>query len=96
MAINLIQERLRDYSPQSPEEELDAVKEIIQEIILYGLSITHFFNEASFQGGTALRILHGLPRFSEDLELARWRVFLVLSRRIFSGFDAKGNKGLTI
>lgn len=66
--IPLIQERLKNYSPQSAEEELDAIKEIVQEIVLYGLSTSHFFKKALFQGGTALRILYGLPRFSEDLD----------------------------
>jgi predicted nucleotidyltransferase component of viral defense system len=68
MTLSLIQERLNSYSPQTIEEEQDAIKEIAQEIILYGLSIANFFNSALFQGGTALRILHNLPRFSEDLD----------------------------
>jgi predicted nucleotidyltransferase component of viral defense system len=68
MAINLIQDRLSSYSPQSIEEERNAIKEIIQEIILYGLSLSNFFDKALFQGGTALRIMHRLPRFSEDLD----------------------------
>ncbi|MFA7019139.1 MAG: nucleotidyl transferase AbiEii/AbiGii toxin family protein, partial [Sphaerochaetaceae bacterium] len=29
---------------------------------------TDFFNHAAFQGGTCLRIFHGLNRFSEDLD----------------------------
>jgi len=48
----------------------EALREIIQEIILYALSNTDFFNHAIFYGGTALRILHGLPRFSEDLDFS--------------------------
>lgn len=35
-----------------------------------GLSRQNFFTEAEFHGGTALRILHGLQRFSEDLDFA--------------------------
>lgn len=65
---NLIQDRLGTYSLKSIEQEKDAIKEIMQEIILYGLSVGNFFETALFQGGTALRILHGLPRFSEDLD----------------------------
>jgi predicted nucleotidyltransferase component of viral defense system len=64
----IITERLSEYDVQSAEEELNAIKEITQEIILYALSKTSFFNHAHFCGGTALRIIHGLNRFSEDLD----------------------------
>ena len=66
----IITERLNEYHVQSAEEELNAIKEITQEIILYALSKTSFFNHAHFCGGTALRIIHGLNRFSEDLDFA--------------------------
>ncbi|KJS34613.1 MAG: hypothetical protein VR74_19595 [Hyphomonas sp. BRH_c22] len=49
-------------------EEENATKEIMQEIALYALWKADFFDVAVFQGGTSLRILHGLPRFSEDLD----------------------------
>lgn len=64
----IITERLNEYNVQTAEEELNAIKEIAQEIILYALSKTSFFNHAHFCGGTALRIIHGLNRFSEDLD----------------------------
>ncbi|MFK5937287.1 MAG: nucleotidyl transferase AbiEii/AbiGii toxin family protein [Sulfurimonas sp.] len=48
----------------------EALREILQEIVLYALSTTNFFNHALFYGGTALRILYGLPRFSEDLDFS--------------------------
>ncbi|WP_374614564.1 nucleotidyl transferase AbiEii/AbiGii toxin family protein [Sphingorhabdus sp.] len=66
--IDLIKERLRRYAATNPLEEENAVKEILQEIALYGLWRSDFFDVALFQGGTSLRILHGLPRFSEDLD----------------------------
>ncbi|MCK4608314.1 MAG: nucleotidyl transferase AbiEii/AbiGii toxin family protein [Gammaproteobacteria bacterium] len=68
MNIDIIHERLKRYSPQTSEDEEHALKEILQEIILYALSTTDFFAKGAFHGGTALRILHGLPRFSEDLD----------------------------
>ena len=46
----------------------NALKEIVQEIMLFALWKADFFEVAAFQGGTSLRILHGLPRFSEDIE----------------------------
>ena len=58
-------------NPQLGEDVLHAsnlVKEGLQEIILQSLSETGFFNHALFHGGTCLRILHGLDRFSEDLD----------------------------
>ena len=64
----IITEKLHEYNIQTAEEELNAIKEIAQEIILYALSKTSFFNHAHFCGGTALRIIHGLNRFSEDLD----------------------------
>ena len=46
------------------------MKEIMQEIVLCGLSRAGFFKEAAFYGGTALRIFYGLDRFSEDLDFS--------------------------
>ncbi|MEX1251620.1 MAG: nucleotidyl transferase AbiEii/AbiGii toxin family protein [Hyphomonas sp.] len=66
--INLIQEKLRSYSASNRIEEENAIKEIMQEIALYGLWRADFFETAVFQGGTSLRILHALPRFSEGLD----------------------------
>ena len=68
MAKTIIEERLKFYAPASAEEEQDALKEILQEIILCGLADTDFFEKAVFQGGSSLRIIHGMPRFSEDLD----------------------------
>jgi hypothetical protein len=68
MGLEIIQERLQEYSLQTKEEEENAIKEICQEIALAGLSRTAFFKDAAFQGGTCLRILYQLKRFSEDLD----------------------------
>lgn len=68
MEIKVIEERIKDYKPRGKEEELNAFKEIVQEITLSALSRSEFFKHAAFQGGTCLRIVHGLPRFSEDLD----------------------------
>lgn len=45
-----------------------AIREALQELIINALSKTDFFTKAAFAGGTALRIFHGLNRFSEDLD----------------------------
>lgn len=48
----------------------DAVREIMQQCALLGLARHNFFEHAAFYGGTALRILYGLDRFSEDLDFS--------------------------
>jgi hypothetical protein len=58
------------YQCKSNEERRDALREIVQEVALVGLSRTSFFSHAAFYGGTALRIFHGLERFSEDLDFS--------------------------
>ncbi len=68
MAANIIDVRLETYAPKTIEDEEHALKEILQEIALYGLANADFFDKAIFQGGSALRILYNLPRFSEDLD----------------------------
>jgi hypothetical protein len=70
MSIKVIEEKLRTYHPKNTLEAENALKEITQEIALAGLARAGFFKVASFQGGTALRILYGLNRFSEDLDFA--------------------------
>lgn len=64
----IIDAQLKKYNAKNIEEEENALKEILQEIALFSLSTTDFFSNALFHGGTALRILHNLPRFSEDLD----------------------------
>jgi predicted nucleotidyltransferase component of viral defense system len=70
MKVSVIQERLKSYQCRSTLEEQQALREITQEIVLAALSRTDFFRRAAFQGGTCLRIFHGLERFSEDLDFA--------------------------
>lgn len=66
----MIKDWLEEYNPQNEEEILSALREIMQEIALAGLSRTDFFEKASFYGGTALRVFYGLERFSEDLDFS--------------------------
>lgn len=69
-SIELIQRRLAEYDCGSEEEELNAIREILQELILAGLARTDFFTKAAFHGGTQLRIFEGIRRYSEDLDFA--------------------------
>lgn len=61
---------MQQYSPANKEEAEAALREIMQEVALAGLQRTGFFEKAAFYGGTALRIFHGLDRFSEDLDFS--------------------------
>ena len=65
-----IETMLSKYRVNNNKERENAIKEIVQEIILSGLSRGGFFNKAVFYGGTCLRIFHRLERFSEDLDFA--------------------------
>lgn len=67
---SVLQNMLNKYEIKNTIDETNAMKEIIQEIVLCGLSRGGFFNQAAFYGGTALRIFYGLNRFSEDLDFA--------------------------
>lgn len=70
MSIKIIQERLDSYKTKSFQEEEMALREITQEVALHALYNTDFYKIAAFQGGTCLRILYSLNRFSEDLDFA--------------------------
>lgn len=65
-----IEEMLKAYNVENIYDRKNAMKEIIQEIVLCGLSKAGFFKTAAFYGGTALRIFYGLDRFSEDLDFS--------------------------
>ena len=67
---SIIQEMLNKYNCVTKEEYVNAFKEIVQEVALYSLSLTDFFDNAAFYGGTALRIFYNLDRFSEDLDFS--------------------------
>ncbi len=48
----------------------NAEQEVCQKIVLAGLHRGGFFDHAAFYGGTCLRLFHGLPRFSEDMDFS--------------------------
>ncbi len=61
---------LQKYPLQTSAQYSHALREILQELVLCGLWRAKFFERALFYGGTALRILHGLNRFSEDMDFS--------------------------
>src|SRR5690606_35190359 len=70
----MIKEWIKEYNPKNIDDTSAALREIMQEVTLAGLSRTDFFEKAAFYGGTALRIFYGLDRFSEDLDFSLLRV----------------------
>jgi len=65
-----ITQMLERYKCVTSVDYQNALKEIIQELALFGLWRSKFFEHAAFYGGTALRILYRLNRFSEDLDFS--------------------------
>ncbi len=65
-----VRQMLASYEIRSVSDSLRALREIMQEIALFGLWRGKFFEKAAFYGGTALRVLYGLDRFSEDLDFS--------------------------
>lgn len=57
-------------SKSGPDEKLNAMREYLQAFLLRILYTTGFFRNTAFVGGTALRFLYDLPRFSEDLDFS--------------------------
>ncbi len=61
---------LARYERRRVEDDVKALREILQEIALLGLWRSRFFERAAFYGGTALRTLYGMDRYSEDLDFS--------------------------
>lgn len=53
-----------------PSQGLNLLREYLQALVLRSLHESEAFRPLAFVGGTALRFLHSLPRFSEDLDFS--------------------------
>ena len=65
---DIFDELIESYDTSDKDKRDQIIREVIQELIIYGLSQAGFFKKAAFVGGTSLRLFHGLDRFSEDLD----------------------------
>lgn len=92
---------LLDLSKSSEENEF-LVKEYLQHLVLKIIDDGGFYKNLVFMGGTALKILHGLNRFSEDLDFSTTekgfdlkllgeKIFFNLSK--LNGFDVSIKTG---
>ena len=61
---------LEKYSCRNRDDYINALREILQKVTLLGMWRSKFFEHAAFYGGSALRILYGLDRFSEDMDFS--------------------------
>ncbi len=65
-----IRNMLSDYNLETKDDYQQALREIFQSITLLALWRAKFFESAAFYGGTALRVLYKLDRFSEDMDFS--------------------------
>ncbi|MEB4593561.1 nucleotidyl transferase AbiEii/AbiGii toxin family protein [Candidatus Thiothrix sp. Deng01] len=70
MAMTVLEQMLGRHPSSPVGQQEQTLREVMQEITLAGLNRAWFFEQAAFYGGTCLRIFHGLPRFSEDLDFS--------------------------
>lgn len=76
--------KLREYAPSNAMDQDNVLQELMQHYVLAGLSRAGLFKEAIFHGGTCLRIVYSMNRFSEDLDFLlkrtnpdfRWQPYL--------------------
>ena len=68
--MNLFDSMVAEFRRGTDAEQRNAVHEVMQQITLAGLERGGFFDRAAFYGGTCLRLLHGINRFSEDMDFS--------------------------
>jgi len=68
--MTIFDQMLGRYEIKTGQEKRNAINEVMQEIALAGLYRGGFFDKAALYGGTCLRVFHGLPRFSEDMDFS--------------------------
>ncbi len=89
-------EMLKQYisDARHPSEKLNKLRECLQLTALKIIYDKNYFRNLSFTGGTALRILFDLKRFSEDLDFSLIKKsgykFTAFCREIISGFKLYG------
>jgi predicted nucleotidyltransferase component of viral defense system len=88
MSENEVVKKLKDrLNKNNIDTKIDfkhELREITQELIVAGLSEAGFFNKAVFHGGTSLRMIYKINRYSEDLDFMllekdkdfRWKSYL--------------------
>lgn len=89
MLDRVLSARIRAYAPANAVEQENVLQELLQHYVLASLSRAGMFAEVMFHGGTCLRIVCGMNRFSEDLDFLlkqpnrnfRWQRYLESVRK---------------
>lgn len=89
MIQDVLRARIDEYAPANALEQENVLQEIMQHYVLASLSSAGLFSDALFHGGTCLRVIHGMRRFSQDLDFLlkvpdpafRWRRYLTQVRK---------------
>jgi predicted nucleotidyltransferase component of viral defense system len=84
---------LSKYKCEGLNDHINALREILQEVALLGLWRSKFFEKAAFYGGTALRILYGLDRFSEDMDFSLLEPLDAFELNSYTAFLQKETEG---
>jgi len=89
MLDKVLSAKIRDYAPTNPVDQENVLQELMQHYVLSSLARASLFAQAMFHGGTCLRIVYGMNRFSEDLDFLlkqpdprfRWQGYLASVRK---------------
>lgn len=68
--MTLFDKMVADMKRAPDVMEDNVLHEVMQQIALAGLARGGFFEKAAFYGGTCLRLLHDMRRFSEDMDFS--------------------------
>ena len=67
---DVFSQMLAAHTMPGEDGKRNALYEVMQQVALAGLARGGFFQEAAFYGGTCLRLMHGLKRYSEDMDFS--------------------------
>jgi hypothetical protein len=68
MIVERIHQVLAQHQDAKPSVQIGYIKEVLQHYVLMHLYEQAYAKQLRFYGGTAMRLLHGLDRLSEDLD----------------------------
>jgi predicted nucleotidyltransferase component of viral defense system len=71
----LSRESLKEFTNKYQTIEKNVIREYVQHLFLSSLYKIPASEKLLFKGGTAMRIIYGSPRFSEDLDFAGQDIF---------------------
>ena len=70
MSNSVFDQMMSQYTLETDNDRRNATYEVMQQIVLAGLYRGGFFEHAAFYGGTCLRMMHGVERYSEDMDFS--------------------------